>query len=247
MSQQVLIIGATSGMAEALARSYAAQGARLFLVARNESKLRDIAGDAKARGASEVQTWVMDANNSEAIMPMLDAAWQAFGYVDVAMIAHGTLPDQQRTQLDIAYAMAEFRTNGESAIACMAGLATKFEPQGKGVIAVIGSVAGDRGRASNYLYGAAKAAVETFASGLRACLFSTGVHVLLIKPGFVATPMTAHLQLPAVLTSTAAQTAADIIKAIDKRRDVLYTAWFWRWIMLVIRLLPPAIFKRLKF
>jgi decaprenylphospho-beta-D-erythro-pentofuranosid-2-ulose 2-reductase len=228
-------------------RSYAVQGARLFLVARSEGKLRDIASDAKARGASEVQTWVMDANNSEAIMPMLDAAWQAFGSFDVALIAHGTLPDQQRTQLDVAYAIAEFRTNAESAIACMVGLAAKFEPQGKGVIAVIGSVAGDRGRASNYLYGAAKAAVEIFASGLRARLFSTGVHVLLVKPGFVATPMTAHLQLPAALTSTAAQAAADIIKAIDKRRDVLYTAWFWRWIMLIIRLLPPAIFKRLKF
>lgn len=246
MSLQVLIIGATSGMAEALARSYATQEARLFLVARNESKLRDIASDAKARGASEVQTCVMDANNSEAIMPMLDAAWLAFGSFDVALIAHGTLPDQQRAQLDVAYAIAEFRTNSESAIACMAGLATKFEPQGKGVIAVIGSVAGDRGRASNYLYGAAKAAVETFASGLRARLFSSGVHVLLVKPGFVATPMTARLQLPAALTLTAAQAAADIVKAIDKRRDVLYTAWFWRWIMLIIRLLPPVIFKRLK-
>ena len=247
MSQQVLIIGATSGMAEALARSYAAQGARLFLVARNESKLRDIASDAQARGASEVQTWVMDANNSEAIMPMLDAAWQAFGSFDVALIAHGTLPDQPRTQLDIAYAMAEFRTNAESAIVCMVGLGTKFEPQGKGVIAVIGSVAGDRGRASNYLYGAAKAAVETFASGLRARLFASGVHVLLVKPGFVATPMTAHIPLPSMLTSSADHAAADIVKAINKRKDVLYTAWFWAWIMLIIRWLPAVIFKRLKF
>jgi decaprenylphospho-beta-D-erythro-pentofuranosid-2-ulose 2-reductase len=247
MSQQVLIIGATSGIAEELIRSYAARGTRLFLVARNESKLQAISSDAAARGASEVKTWVMDANNSEAIMPMLEAAWQAFGSFDVALIAHGTLPDQERTQLDITYAITEFRTNAESAIALLAGLATKFEPQGKGVIAVIGSVAGDRGRASNYLYGAAKAAVETFSSGLRARLFATGVHVLLVKPGFVATPMTAHLQLPAALTSTAAVAAADIIKAIENRQDVLYTAWFWRWIMLIIRMLPLVIFKRLKF
>ena len=247
MSQSVLIIGATSGMAEELVRGYAVQGARLFLVARNNDKLEIIASDAKARGAEAVRTFVMDANDSEQILPMLDTAWQALGQVDIGLIAHGTLPDQQRTQTDIPYAIAEFRTNGESAIACLAGLAMKFEPQGKGVIVVIGSVAGDRGRASNYLYGAAKASVETFASGLRSRLFASGVHVLLVKPGFVATPMTAHLSLPAALTSTASQVAADIMLAIHKREDVLYTAWFWKWIMLIIRRLPAAIFKRLKF
>lgn len=247
MSQHVLIIGATSGMAEVLARIYAGQGARLFLVARSEDKLNAVASDLQARGAGEVKTWVMDANNSGAIAPMLDAAWQAFGNMDVALVAHGTLPDQLRAQTDMPYAIAEFRTNAESAIACLVGLAIKFEPQGKGVIAVIGSVAGDRGRASNYLYGAAKAAVETFASGLRARLFAIGVHVLLVKPGFVATPMTAHLPLPSMLTSSADQAAADIFKAINKRKDVLYTAWFWAWIMLIIRWLPAVIFKRLKF
>ena len=247
MSQSVLIIGATSGMAEALARGYAAQGASLFLVARNDEKLQVIANDATARGAKNVQTFVMDANDSERIAPMLDAAWLAFGNIDIAFIAHGTLPDQLRTQTEIPYAIAEFRTNGESAIACMVGLAMKFEPQGKGVITVIGSVAGDRGRASNYLYGAAKASVETFASGLRARLLVSGVHVLLVKPGFVATPMTAHLPLPGALTSTAAQVAADIMRAVNKRQDVLYTAWFWKWIMLIICCLPALIFKRLKF
>ena len=242
MSQSVLIIGASSGMAEELVRSYAAQGARLFLVARNNDKLEIIASDAKARGAETVHTFVMDANDSERIVPMLDVAWLALGQVDIGLIAHGTLPDQQRTQTDIPYAVTEFRTNGESAIACLIGLAMKFESQRKGVIAVIGSVAGDRGRASNYIYGAAKASVETFASGLRARLFVSGVHVLLVKPGFVATPMTAHLSLPAALTSTAAQAAADIMQAINKRQDVLYTAWFWKWIMLIIRWLPAAVF-----
>jgi decaprenylphospho-beta-D-erythro-pentofuranosid-2-ulose 2-reductase len=247
MSQHVLIIGATSGMAEALARIYAGQGAKLFLVARNADKLDAVASDLMARGAGEVKTGVMDANNSDAIAPMLDAAWQAFGNIDVALVAHGTLPDQLRTQTDIPYAIAEFRTNAESVIAFLVGLAIKFEPQGKGVIAVIGSVAGDRGRASNYLYGAAKAAIETFASGLRARLFASGVHVLLVKPGFVATPMTAHLPLPSMLTLSSDQAATDIVKAINKRKDVLYTAWFWACIMLIIRCLPAAVFKRLKF
>lgn len=247
MSQHVLIIGATSGMAEALARIYAGQGSRMFLVARNAEKLDTVVSDLRARGASEVKTVVMDANNIDAIAPMLDAAWQAFGNIDVALVAHGTLPDQLRTQIDMPYAIAEFRTNAESVIACLVGLALKFEPQGKGVIAVIGSVAGDRGRASNYLYGAAKAAIETFASGLRARLFASGVHVLLVKPGFVATPMTAHLPLPSMLTLSSDQAATDIVKAINKRKDVLYTAWFWYWIMLIIRWLPAAVFKRLKF
>ncbi len=247
MSQNVLIIGASSGMAEEVARAYAAQGANLFLVARHQEKLQAIASDLAARGANAVNTYILDANDTNAVMPMLDTAWQKLKTLDVALVAHGTLPDQERAQTDISYALSEFRTNADSVIACLTGLGSKFQLQGNGVIVVIGSVAGDRGRASNYLYGAAKAAIETFASGLRAHLFSYGVHVLLVKPGFVATPMTAHLQLPAALTSTAVNAAADILKAIHKRKDVLYTAWFWAWIMLIIRWLPSFVFKRLKF
>lgn len=246
MSQNILIIGATSGIAEAVARRYADQGARFFLVARNKKKLEAISTDLAARGAKEVQTFVMDANDSERIPRMVDAAWLAFGAIDVALVGHGTLPDQQRSETDAPYAIAEFRTNAESVIACLGGLAGRFEPQGKGVIAVIGSVAGDRGRASNFLYGAAKAAIDTYASGLRARLFKSGVHVLTIKPGFVATSMTANLNLPARLTATPESVARDIQRAIAKRRNVLYTPWFWYWIMLIIRWIPAVIFNRMK-
>lgn len=246
MNQNILVIGATSGIAEAVARRYAEQGAQLFLVARNDKKLQAISADLTARGAMDVQTFVMNANDSEFIPRMADAAWQAFGTIDVALVAYGTLPDQQRTETDIPYAIAEFRTNAESVIACLVGLAGRFETQGKGVIAVIGSVAGDRGRASNYLYGAAKAAIDTFASGLRARLFKHGVHVLTIKPGFVATSMTADLNLPARLTATPESVAQDIQRAITKRKDVLYTPWFWILIMLIIRWIPAVIFKRMK-
>lgn len=247
MNQNILIIGGTSGIAEAVARRYAEQGARLFLVARNELKLQAISTDLAARGAKDVQTFVMDANDSGLIPRMMDAAWKAFGTIDMALVAHGTLPDQRRTETDIPYAIDEFRTNAESVIACLAGLAARFEPQGKGVIAVIGSVAGDRGRASNYLYGAAKAAIDVYASGLRARLLKSGVHLLTIKPGFVATSMTADLNLPARLTATPGHVARDIQRAINKRRDVLYTPWFWNWIMLIIRWIPAVIFKRMKF
>jgi len=247
MSQNILIVGATSGIAEALARRYANEHAKLFLVARNTSKLEVMATDLIARGAAEVQVFAMDANNSDLISQMIETAWKSFGAIDIALIAHGTLPEQLLAESDVSYAIAEFRNNAESVIACLTLLAQSFEKQGKGVIAVIGSVAGDRGRASNYLYGSAKAAIDTYASGLRARLFAVGVHVLTIKPGFVATPMTANLNLPARLTVTPDRVAKDIQLAIVKRKDVLYTPWFWGLIMLIIRCVPISIFKRLKF
>jgi short-subunit dehydrogenase len=246
MVKNILIFGATSGIAEATARIYAGQRARLFLVARNAEKLNVVASDLLARGASEVKTFVMDANNMARLPEMLGAAWGTFSRFDAALVAHGTLPDQALCETDTDYAVREFRTNAESVIACLTGLANRFEGQGSGVIAVIGSVAGDRGRASNYLYGAAKAAVDTFASGLRGRLCRYGVHVLTIKPGFVDTPMTQGLPLPRALVVPAEKVAADIVRSIEKRRDVLYTPWFWRFIMLIILHIPNVVFKRLK-
>jgi hypothetical protein len=177
---------------------------------------------------------------------MLGATWSEFSHFDAALITHGTLPDQACCETDMSYAVREFRTNAESVITCLIGLAGRFESQGSGVIAVIGSVAGDRGRGSNYLYGAAKSAVATFASGLRGRLFKSGVHVLTIKPGFVDTPMTKGLPLPQALVVPAEKVAADIVRAIEKKRDVLYTPWFWRYIMLFILHIPNVVFKRMK-
>lgn len=245
MTQNILIYGATSGIAEAVARIYASQGACLFLVARNAEKLGVVASDLSARGASDVKTFVMDANDTTKLSQMLDAAWCALR-VDVALVAHGTLPDQARCEAELDYAVSEFRTNAESVIACLTALANRFEQQGHGVIAVIGSVAGDRGRASNYLYGAAKAAVHAFASGLRGRLFKAGVHVLTIKPGFVDTPMTKGLPLPQALVVSADKVATDIVGAIEKKRDMIYTPWFWRFIMLIIIHIPNVMFKRMK-
>ncbi len=123
-------------------------------------------------------------------------------------------------------------------------MAKRFEEQGRGVLAVIGSVAGDRGRGSNYLYGAAKAALDAYASGLRARMFKAGVHVLTIKPGFVATPMTANLDLPARMTAQPERVAEDIVRAVAHKRDILYTPGFWRLIMIIIKFVPTALFKR---
>jgi decaprenylphospho-beta-D-erythro-pentofuranosid-2-ulose 2-reductase len=244
MTRNILIMGATSGIAEAVARRYAEQGARLFLTARNRARLETVSADLSVRGAREVHSFVMDANDYERLPELVDVAWKAFGTIDVALIAYGTLPDQRRADVDLQYALAEFRTNTESVIACLSVLAGRLELEGRGVIAVIGSVAGDRGRASNYFYGAAKAAIDTYASGLRARLFRRGIHVLTIKPGFVSTSMTDNLNLPTWLTATPQAVARDIQRAIDNKKNILYTPWFWRWILLIIRWIPEPIFKR---
>lgn len=246
MSKTILIFGATSAIAESVSRLYACQGDRLFLVARNTGKLAVVASNLLALGAVDVKTFVMDANDLCKLPNMVTEAWDVFSNFDVALIAHGTLPDQARCEAELEYTVSEFRTNAESVIACLMLLSNQFERQGHGVIAVIGSVAGDRGRASNYLYGAAKAAVDAFASGLRCRLFRAGVHLLTVKPGFVDTPMTKDLSLPKALVVSADRVAIEIVHAIEMKQDVLYTPWFWRVIMLVIMHIPITFFKRIK-
>jgi short-subunit dehydrogenase len=246
LTGSILIVGATSGIAQAAARCYASSGKRLFLAARDAERLAAVAADLRARGAAAVGTFVMDAEDPAQIEAMQEAAWADLGKIDAALVAYGSLPDQSRASSDMAYLVEEFRINSESVLVCLAGLARRFQGQRGGVIAVIGSVAGDRGRASNYLYGSAKSAVHAFASGLRAQLRPDGVHVTTIKPGFVATRMTAHLNLPPLLNADPDDVARRIVIAIDRRRDVVYVPGFWRPIMWIIRHIPEAIFKRLK-
>ena len=243
--KKVLIIGATSAIAEATARCFAAEGAALHLLGRKPERLQMIADDLKLRGAAEVGTGTLEVDDVAAHAAALDAAQQALGGIDVVLIAHGTLPDQAQCAASTDIALREFHTNAVATIALMNALAQRLEAQGQGTLAVISSVAGDRGRQSNYLYGAAKSAVGTFAAGLRNRLFRSGVHVLTIKPGFVDTPMTAQFRKGA-LWATPGQVGRKIHAAIARRRDVLYVPWFWAVIMFVIRSIPERIFKRLK-
>lgn len=240
--QRILIIGATSAIAEATAREFAQRGARLFLVARDPDRLEAMSADLRVRGAT-VDGHVLDANDLPGHAAMLDAAWASLGSVDVALIAHGTLPDQAACSASVPVSMAEFATNGTSVIALCVALAQRL--QAPATLAVISSVAGDRGRASNYLYGSAKAAVSAFTSGLRQSLNGSGVNVLTIKPGFVDTPMTAAFKKGA-LWATPAQVAAGIVRAIEKRRAVAYLPWFWWGIMRVITHIPEFVFRRIK-
>lgn len=240
---RILIVGATSAIAEVAARQFAARGDALFLVARNQDKLDPVARDLSVRGSAHVTTHRLDADDLSAHRHMLDTAEANLGGIDIALIAYGTLPEQAACTADPTMAATALHTNAVSVIALATDLANRLERQGAGLIAVISSVAGDRGRASNYVYGSAKACVNTFFDGLRHRLHGSGVDVLTIRPGMVDTPMTAGFD-KGPLFASADRVGSDIVKAVDKRRAVIYTPGLWRWIMAIIKSLPRAIFHR---
>lgn len=242
--KKILIIGATSSIAEATARLYAADGDRIALVARNQARLDAIASDLRERGADSVACFVMDANDFDRHEGVLAEADEALGGIDFALVAHGTLPDQELCERSADAMRDEFTTNCTSTLSLVTVLANMLEPRGTGSIGVITSVAGDRGRRSNYVYGAAKGAVGLFLGGLRNRLHGSGVHVLTIKPGFVDTPMTAAFK-KGPLWAKPASIARGIRAAQRRKRDVVHLPGFWRMIMLVIRLIPEWIFKRM--
>lgn len=244
--RSVLIVGATSAIAEATARRYAARGAALYLLGRDERRLAEIADDLNVRGAASVVTAVLDVDRHDEHAQALARAQRTLGEIDLALIAHGTLPRQSELDTSAERTVQAFVTNGLSTIALMTTLAEQLERQGRGCLAVISSIAGDRGRASNAAYGAAKAAVSAYASALRQRAARRGVHVLTIKPGFVDTPMTAELP-KGLLWATPDAIAAGIVRAVDAGRAVVYLPWFWRPIMFVVRILPEFVFKRLRF
>ncbi|UGQ45492.1 SDR family oxidoreductase [Massilia endophytica] len=242
--KKILIVGATSAIAEAVARRYAGQGAALFLLARNAERLEALQQDLRIRGAAHVAHAIFDANDFEGHGAAIEQASAAMDGIDTVLIAHGTLSDQQACQRDVGLTLNELKTNALSVISLLTILANRFEAQRHGTLAVIGSVAGDRGRQSNYVYGAAKGMLAIFLQGLRNRLQKAGVQVLTIKPGFVDTPMTASFTKGALWAAPDA-VAADIVKAIARGSDVLYTPFFWRGIMAIIKAVPESVFKKL--
>ncbi|WP_341646909.1 SDR family oxidoreductase [Thauera sp. SDU_THAU2] len=244
--KRILLVGATSAIVVACARLWAADGAAFFLVGRNGERLKMVADDLRGRGAAEVAIHCMDMTDFAAHQGMAAAAFAALGQVDLVLVGHGSLPDQAECERNVDLALHHHVVNCSSVIGVLGWLAQSFERQGKGTIAVISSVAGDRGRGSNHVYGSAKAAVTVYCQGLRARMFRHGVKVVTIKPGFVDTPMTRGLPLPGPLVAAPEVVAARIVRGIAAGWDVFYAPGFWRWIMFAVRSVPESLFKRLK-
>jgi short-subunit dehydrogenase len=242
---KVLVIGATSAIAEHCARIWADRGDALYLVARNEERLNTIAADLNVRGASLVGTYCVDLNDMDSHAALLDAAEAAMGGIDTVLIAHGTLSNQKSCEQSVEETLAEIKTNALSAISLLTLVANRLEAKKAGTIAVISSVAGDRGRASNYVYGSAKAMVTAFTSGLRQRLHNSNVAVVTIKPGFVDTPMTADFK-KGLLWAKPAAVAEKIVKAIDAKKTEVYVPAFWWAVMMVIKSIPSKIFNKIK-
>ena len=236
----VLIIGARSDIAKATAREYAKHGYDLYLAARNASELEEFANDITVRSQRTVKTVELDILNYDSHLSFYEQLEEKpLGVI----CAVGYLVGQAKSQTDFNETQLIINTNYTGVVGLLNIIANDFEKRKSGFIVGISSVAGDRGRKSNYTYGSAKAALTTYLSGLRNRLYDSQVHVMTVKPGFVATKMTEDMDLPEKLTAQPEEVAENIYKAQQKGKNVLYTKWMWRWIMLIIRNIPEWKFK----
>lgn len=243
--KKVIIFGATSAIAQATARLFVARGDSLFLVGRNPQKLQALVQDLSVRGCKNIGSAATDLNDTSAHAQLFQEALTHLGGCDVMLLAHGDLGNEKEAQKDFLAALPVMQTNLLSAMSLCTVAANYFEERKQGCIAAISSVAGDRGRQSNYIYGTAKGALSIFLQGLRNLLFPAGVHVVSIKPGFVDTPMTTNFKKGA-LWAQPDTIARGVLKAIDKRKNVAYLPAFWVLIMCVIKIVPECLFKRAK-
>ena len=244
MTETWILLGATSAMARAMARALAARGAGLLLAGRDGDELAAIAADCRLRGARLAEALVWDARDPATFAPVVERAAREEGAICCAVFA-GSMPSQAEIDADPALIDGTVTDSFTGPARLLQMLAPLIEDRHAGTVVGVGSVAGDRGRLGNYVYGAAKAGFHTYLSGLRNRLGRAGAHVVTVKPGFVDTAMT--WGLPGMfLVAAPEQVAADILRAADRRRNVIYTPGFWRLIMLIIRSIPEPIFKKLK-
>jgi len=236
----ILIIGASSDIARATAREYAKHGYDIYLAARNSSRLDDFSKDITIRTNQKIKTIdldILDYLSHQGFYDNLDE--KPLGVI----CAVGYLGDQSTSQNNFDEAQKIINTNFTGVVSLLNIIANDFEIRKSGFIVGISSVAGDRGRKSNYTYGSAKAALTTYLSGLRNRLYESNVHVMTVKPGFVDTKMTEGMDLPEKLTAQPSEVAETIYKAQQKNKNVLYTKWIWQWIMLIIKSIPEWKFK----
>lgn len=245
--KKVVILGATSGIAQEVQRLLIKEGIELLLVARSTERLTVIAADLETRGAVNVVTFAADLADVSTHAGVLAYAQEQLPEFDTVLLAYGTMLDQERCKRSVQLALRELDTNFISAAALLTLFAEYFEARKRGCIAAITSVAGDRGRRSNYVYGSAKGALSLFLQGLRSRLYEAGVRVITIKPGPVDTAMTDHMVKGAMFADPK-DVAKDICRALEKRSpEILYTPWRWRYVMAIVRAIPEPLFKRLNF
>ncbi|QFU09212.1 Sulfoacetaldehyde reductase [Rhodobacteraceae bacterium THAF1] len=240
----VLILGAKSGMGLACAHAFAAKGHPIQLAARDVQRLEDDRADIATRHDVPVSLHEFDALETDSMTAMLDALPDQ---PEIALCAVGILGEQSDAQTDMAEAARVMRSNFEGPALLLGEIANRFEARGSGRIVGISSVAGERGRKSNYVYGAAKAGFTAFLSGLRNRLTGSGVQVTTVIPGFVSTDMIAGKKTPAPLTASPQEAANAIVDGVMKGRDVIYVKGRWRLVMAVIRSLPESVFKKTDF
>jgi short-subunit dehydrogenase len=241
--RKIIVVGATSAIAQQCLRRWLVQPAQVVLVGRHEERLAAVARDLAVRSpASRVETATLDFSDPRQIQEWVAAQP---GPIDLALVAHGSLPAQQDCQQDLAVAAAALGLNGVSPALFAEALATAMQSGRRGTLVLLGSVAGDRGRKSNYTYGAAKGLLERYAEGLQHRLAGSGVQVCLVKPGPTRTPMTAHLLDSGLPLAEVSEVADVIVRGVDKGRSVIYAPGKWALIMLVIRHLPRLVFNRL--
>lgn len=244
--RKVVILGATSGIALEVERQLARRGAELLLVARSPQRLAALEADLLLRGAKQVATYASDLASIQQHAQVFNFVRQTCPDYDTVLLAYGSMQDQHDSEMSVDVLLDELNVNFVSAAAILTLFAADLEQRGNGCLAVITSVAGDRGRRSNYVYGSAKGALSLFLGGLRSRLHSAGVKVITIKPGPVQTPMTDHLANAARFAEPGL-VARDIVRALGRRSpDVLYTPWFWRYVMTAVRQIPEPLFKRLE-
>lgn len=245
LPKKILIFGATSSIAFETAKLFAKDRASFYLCGRNEEKLRYIRKDLISKGAQEVIYSTFDALDENSIKRCINDCLTKFPDIDGLFIAYGVLPDQKLCNKDMDEIKKAININFISVVLILTYIMQHFENQRSGVIVVISSVAGDRGRESNYIYGSTKGALSIFLEGLRQKLFKSGVRVLTVKPGFVNTPMTANYKKNFLFVEPEI-VARGIYEAVKTGKDVVYLPWFWRWIMMIIRHIPEKIFKRIR-
>jgi short-subunit dehydrogenase len=245
--RKIIILGATSGIALGVQRLLARLGCELLLVARSPERLADLQSDLSVRGAQQVLTYCADMASIQQHAAIFEFARGSFPDFDTVLLAYGSMHDQKDSETSVDTLLEELQVNFVSAAAILTLFAADLERRRTGCLAAITSVAGDRGRRSNYVYGSSKGALSLFLQGLRSRLHPAGVRVVTIKPGPVQTPMTDHLP-NSTRFADPDQVARDIVRALERRSpDVLYTPKIWRYVMTAVRHIPETVFKRLSF